>query len=1017
MARAPVRQVSGPSAIQGMATPVSTYVRPAEPGRSNLHDLAEGLAAFDSGLSGFLNKKKSEDDAANKARAEVDFHRNNQVSYGEAVRQGLIPASSSPAYVESYKKAQGNLYGLKLGDKFALDYQTWEGRSSADSEGYAAWLSGWMTENIGDEQDENVLTGLSPHLERISMNGLSTFMTERDERIKSEARSTSSALVTHSLAEAADEGHTTGKVDWDGHWNNILAVRTEAISRGDKALDLDQDIVDMIILDAERRGDMEPLTLLERTMPGQQHPLSYDPNVRKKLTQAQDRIESAQGARATTLAAQQELLEKRQHEENLAIATGMVLKGEEVPDELLVSLERRDGEIRMKLAKQGREVDDWESEEDPDAVLHATSEIYNGKGREFVQKLLEDGVIRKGATYDKLMTTVESVQKARGDGGIYTAHSYSSTVKRITDATGAGDINPFTNEKSLSDEGLEALNAYRRSVLSWEIANPNATALEKEDAAHDIGQKILGRIESASDGSGSFISDADQTLRDQEQAEAQAAATAAAEEVARQAQEIVEPTAEGPSMFQTLWDNLVNNDPWDTDSWGQHEAPAETEASAAPEVPAEVVTEQPTSPAPALETLSESHRGAVESLAAKRGISVEEANQRLYEKMQEVRGEQDTEAPVLVDPTTTQSTSNVSPESRQKLEALFNDPPRLAKLTEGHVPVHSILSLIGHTEGTDREDGYNETLSYGAYTGGDVNLVGMTLDEVDALQSKMLRHKDNKWNSSAAGRYQIVRTTLRKLREELGLKGTELYDEKMQDRLAMHLLEGRGFSKWQKGELSDDKFLDNLAKEWASLPTAKGSGYYKGQRASATPAQVLKALYGGPPGHSSAALKPQSQQPSGNVPKAYANIPDVDGGGNAGQVAKFMEWNSDPVANHEANLQSIKPTLASVVRRAQEIAGVKFVVGSGKRDAALQKKAVEWGWSKTYDSDHLEGGAVDLWPLDGEDAVSFDAASQSEIVKAMKAAAKELGVTLDVGADWKSFKDKPHFALKERPTA
>lgn len=33
-----------------------------------------------------------------------------------------------------------------------------------------------------------------------------------------------------------------------------------------------------------------------------------------------------------------------------------------------------------------------------------------------------------------------------------------------------------------------------------------------------------------------------------------------------------------------------------------------------------------------------------------------------------------------------------------------------------------MLDLIGFTEGTDKGDGYNETLAYGAYTGGNVNL-------------------------------------------------------------------------------------------------------------------------------------------------------------------------------------------------------------------------------------------------------------------------------------------------------
>ncbi|QWY83141.1 lysozyme-like protein [Rhizobium phage RHph_X2_24] len=143
-----------------------------------------------------------------------------------------------------------------------------------------------------------------------------------------------------------------------------------------------------------------------------------------------------------------------------------------------------------------------------------------------------------------------------------------------------------------------------------------------------------------------------------------------------------------------------------------------------------------------------------------------------------------------------------------------------------------MLDLIGHTEGTDKGDGYNETLAYGKYTGGNVSLVTMTLDQVDALQTKMLQHPDNKLNSSACGRYQIVRTTLRQIREQLNLAGSELFDADMQDRLGCYLLGVRGIDKYLAGRLKEDTLINNLAKEWASLPTTKGVGYYGGQHAA-----------------------------------------------------------------------------------------------------------------------------------------------------------------------------------------
>lgn len=162
--------------------------------------------------------------------------------------------------------------------------------------------------------------------------------------------------------------------------------------------------------------------------------------------------------------------------------------------------------------------------------------------------------------------------------------------------------------------------------------------------------------------------------------------------------------------------------------------------------------------------------------------------------------------------------------------------------SDPHFVYRPLLDLIGKSEGTDKGRGYNETLAYGAYTGGDVELVKMTLDEIDALQTKMLAHPKNRWNSSALGRYQIVRTTLRRIKKALGLTGRERFDAHMQDRMACFLLGSRGIDQWLAGKMSEDALINALAKEWASLPTTSGKGYYSGQRASVTVAEVREAL-------------------------------------------------------------------------------------------------------------------------------------------------------------------------------
>ena len=86
--------------------------------------------------------------------------------------------------------------------------------------------------------------------------------------------------------------------------------------------------------------------------------------------------------------------------------------------------------------------------------------------------------------------------------------------------------------------------------------------------------------------------------------------------------------------------------------------------------------------------------------------------------------------------------------------------------------------------------------------------------------------------SSACGRYQFMagkNHTLQGLKDELKLHGAQIFDANLQDRLGYHLLRRRGYDKWIAGQMSDDAFMLNLAKEWASFPRPdNGRSYYAG---------------------------------------------------------------------------------------------------------------------------------------------------------------------------------------------
>lgn len=109
-------------------------------------------------------------------------------------------------------------------------------------------------------------------------------------------------------------------------------------------------------------------------------------------------------------------------------------------------------------------------------------------------------------------------------------------------------------------------------------------------------------------------------------------------------------------------------------------------------------------------------------------------------------------------------------------------------------------------------------------------------------------------------------------------------------------------------------------------------------------------------------------------------------------------------------LDGVHPDLVRVVKRAIQITVVDFTVLEGLRTLERQKQLVAAKASKTMNSRHLTGHAVDLGAyVAGE--VRWDWPLYHQIGAAVKQAARELGVPIEWGGDWRTFKDGPHYQL------
>lgn len=164
---------------------------------------------------------------------------------------------------------------------------------------------------------------------------------------------------------------------------------------------------------------------------------------------------------------------------------------------------------------------------------------------------------------------------------------------------------------------------------------------------------------------------------------------------------------------------------------------------------------------------------------------------------------------------------------------------------------NALLSLIGRVESGNN---YNAYYAHGDNTD-NPRLTDMTLAQVLRWQKG---YTDEGSYSSAAGRFQIIRKTLKGLVASMNLSLHEVFNEYTQDAMADQLLRGRGLAKYQMREISTNRFCNSLAKEWAALPVTTrikgrqgfklepGQSYYAGDgvnKALVSIAEVKAAVH------------------------------------------------------------------------------------------------------------------------------------------------------------------------------
>lgn len=258
------------------------------------------------------------------------------------------------------------------------------------------------------------------------------------------------------------------------------------------------------------------------------------------------------------------------------------------------------------------------------------------------------------------------------------------------------------------------------------------------------------------------------------------------------------------------------------------------------------------------------------------------------------------------------------------------------------------FDLVGQAEGTDKGRGYNETLGYGKFTGGPVELTGMTVGQVLDLQKGMLSNPENNLNSSAVGRYQVVGRTLADAVQNGVVKPDDKFNEATQQKVAGFLAQRRG---------SDPAALRN---EWAALknvPDEQITSAYNAQFGAAQ--QPQRAVYDGAP-------PPVSQRAYDGSPPPVQPASDMAARSFTGYAQQKQAEQSNPanmvaLTNQGAvrNLPIVEPLQAGIASAVEQVYGPGY---QAKVYSGGQPKPGEG--RRVGSTRHDEGNAADVYIYD-----------------------------------------------------
>lgn len=112
-------------------------------------------------------------------------------------------------------------------------------------------------------------------------------------------------------------------------------------------------------------------------------------------------------------------------------------------------------------------------------------------------------------------------------------------------------------------------------------------------------------------------------------------------------------------------------------------------------------------------------------------------------------------------------------------------------------------------------------------------------------------------------------------------------------------------------------------------------------------------------------------------------------------------------------LKGVHPDLVKVMSEAIKDSPYDFGITEGRRAPERQQQLYKEGKSRTLNSRHLTGHAVDIAVFIGKD-VSWDFRYYDAVAEHIKKVADSMNIPIVWGGEWRGLVDGPHFELNRK---